>query len=197
MIYDYHVVLGALGAGLGLLGYALYFRSIFAGITKPHVFTWLTYFLLDIIVFVAQVIKGGGAGTWVTLSGAVGTFCVTVVALRLGEKHIRKSDWISFGAALFAIALWLLTDTPLVAVVIAAIINFLAMAPTFRKSYVNPFQESTSIWILDIIRFSLGIIALGSINATTVLFPAALVLGNAMLVAMILVRRSQLRVYAQ
>jgi len=194
VMYDYHVILGALGAGLGLLGYTLYFRSIFAGITKPHVFTWLTYFLLDIIVFAAQVIKGGGAGTWVTLTGVIGTFCVAAVALRLGEKHIRMSDWISFGAALFAIVLWVLTDTPLLAVIIAAIINFLAMAPTFRKSYVNPFQESTSIWVLDIIRFSMGIIALESLNLTTALFPAALVLGNAMLVAMILVRRRQLRV---
>ncbi|MFA7310147.1 MAG: hypothetical protein WC050_04560, partial [Candidatus Paceibacterota bacterium] len=123
--------------------------------------------------------------------GAIGTFCVTLVALRLGEKHIRKVDWLSFGCALFAIVLWLITDTPLVAVVIAAIINFLAMFPTFRKSYSNPFQESTSIWILDVIRFSIGIVALESLNLTTALFPSALVFGNVLLIVMILVRRRQ------
>lgn len=189
MTYDYHIVLGAIAALLGFLGYGLYFRSIFRGETKPHLFTWFTYFLIDIVVFAAQVIKGAGPGAWVTLTGVVGTLCVSVIALRWGEKHITKMDWVSFIAALCAIALWQWTSNPLIAVVIAAVINFLAIAPTVRKSYGNPHQESVSIWLLDMVRFGLGIIALTSLNWTTALFPSAVVAGNALLVGVILIRR--------
>ena len=171
MAYDYHIVLGAIAVLLGLLGYGLYFRSIFRGETKPHLFTWIIYFLIDIIVFVAQVIKGAGPGAWTTLSGVIGSLCVTIIAVRLGEKHITRTDWVSFIAAL------------------AAIINFLAIFPTLRKSYSNPYQESISIWIVDIMRFGLGISALLSLNWTTALFPSAVITANVLLVGIILIRR--------
>jgi len=192
MMYDYHMLLGAAAVFLGVFGYGLYFRSIFLGITKPHFFTWLIYFLVDIIVFTAQVLNGAGAGSWVTLTGVVGTLSVALIALRCGEKHITSSDWISFIAALGAIVLWRTTDNALIAVVIASVINFLAIAPTFRKSYSRPQEESLSIWILDAVRFSLGIAALGAVSFTTALFPTALVVGNLALIAMIVLRRRQL-----
>lgn len=186
---DYHVVLGAIAALLGIVGYWLYFRSIFRGVTKPHLFTWFSYFLTDIIVFAAQVLKGAGPGSWVTLTGVVGTLAVSVLALRFGEKHITKSDWASFIGVLCAIVLWRATSDPLGAVIISAVINFLAIAPTIRKSYVNPFEESMSIWILDTIRFSMSMVALASFNLTTALFPAAIVVGNLMLIGTIFIRR--------
>src|SRR3989344_1478781 len=193
MAYDYHILLGALAALLGVGGYALYFRSIFRGETKPHLFTWLVYFLVDIIVFTAQVLNGAGPGAWVTLTGLIGTFCVSVVALKLGEKHIRWSDWVSFIAALIAIVLWRMTGDALIAVIIASVINFLAMYPTFRKSFSHPEEESVTIWLFDCARFLIGIAALSTLSFTTALFPAALVTGNALLILMIFIRRRQLR----
>ncbi len=186
---DYHVVLGAIAALLGIVGYALYFRSIFRGITKPHLFTWVSYSLVDFIVFAAQVVKGGGPGAWTILTGQIGSLAVSVLALRFGEKHITKSDWASFIGVLCAIMLWIATKDPLGAVVISTVINFLAIAPTIRKSYVKPFEESMSIWILDTIRFSLSMTALASFNLTTALFPAAIVVGNLILIGTIAVRR--------
>lgn len=189
MNYDYHIVLGASSVLLGLLGYAIYFRSIFYGKTRPHIFTWSTYFLIDTIVFLAQVLKGAGPGAWGTLIGAVGGLFVSIIALRRGEKHITKLDWTSFIGALFAIGLWQATSNPLVAVVIATIINVFAIFPTLRKSYDNPFEESISIWLLDLIRYGISIIALVAVNWTTVLFPLGLVTTNAILVSTILIRR--------
>ena len=192
MTGDTQILLGALAALLGVAGYAFYFRSIFRGETKPHFFTWFIYFLLDIIVFTAQVLNGAGPGAWVTLTGLIGTFCVSVVALRQGKKNIRWSDWVSFVAALIAIVLWRMTGDALIAVIIASVINFLAMYPTFRKSFSRPEEESITIWLFDAVRFVIGIAALSTLSLTTALFPAALVTGNALLILMILVRRWQL-----
>ena len=69
------------------------------------------------------------------------------------------------------------------------IFDFLAIFPTLRKSYNNPFEESISIWLLDLIRYGISIVALVAINWTTVLFPVGLVVTNAILVGTILIRR--------
>ena len=193
MNWDYHVILGVIAALLGIVGYALYFRSIFKGVTRPHFFTWFVYFLIDIIVFAAQVIKGAGPGAWVTLTGVIGTLLVSITALRYGRGVISKIDWVFFISALGAIIVWQATDNPLYAVIIATVINFLAVVPTIRKSYVDPYHESISIWLVDVIRYSFGIFAIVSMNLTTVLFPVGLVTIDAILIAIILIRRRELK----
>jgi hypothetical protein len=192
VLYDYHLVFGAFGVLLGLAGYGLYFRSIFRGETKPHLFTWVTYALIDAIVFVAQALHGAGAGSWALLLCALANAVIAVLALRRGEKHIATVDWISFAAALLCIALWILTSNALVAVVLASAVNVFGIVPTFRKSYTRPDQESVSIWTMDMFMFGASLIALDVFSLTTALFPVVIVLQNSVLVGMVLIRRRQL-----
>jgi len=192
VIYDYHVVLSIVGIFFGLAGYALYFRSIFRGETKPHVLSWFTYAVIDAIVFLAQVVKGAGPGAWPLLLSVIANSVIVVLALRRGEKDLKISDWISFSAALFSILLWVLTSDPLIAVVFATFVNIFALYPTFRKSYSKPYEESITLWSLDVFRFGLSILALSSFNPTTVLFTASIVVLNSSLVTMVLLRRRQL-----
>lgn len=192
MIYDYHSVIGGVAVLIGVGAYGLYFRTIFRGDTKPHLFTWLIFALIDGTVFVAQVLEGAGPGSWVLLLSVVENLVVVALALKWGEKHIAKSDWTSFIAALAGIMLWRLMNDPLIAVVIAVGINIAAAYPTFRKSYARPDEESITVWAIDGARFTLGMVALVTFNLTTALFPAAIVLTNTSLVGMILYRRRQL-----
>ncbi|QQG37764.1 MAG: hypothetical protein HYS26_04025 [Candidatus Kaiserbacteria bacterium] len=192
MSYDYHVLLGALSAGLALVAYATYFRSIFRGDTKPHLFTWLIFGVVDGVVFWIQVGDGGGPGSWILGVAAVMNTLVAISALRYGERNIRIIDWICLGGASLGITLWLLADDPLSAVVFFVITGTFAVAPTFRKSYRKPHEESVSIWAIDVVRFALSIVALESQTLVTVLFPLAVVVQNAALVAFLLIRRRQL-----
>jgi len=197
MTYDYQMFIGATSIALGVVGYAFYFRSIFRGITKPHIFTWLTYGILDSIVFSAQVIKGAGPGAWTLGFSVLACFVIAAIALHWGEKRITKSDWLCFIGALVAIAFWFVTSNPLGAVVIASLINLLALVPTFRKSYLRPHEESVSMWSFDIAKYALSIFALSSLNATTALFPVVIVVCNGALVTLILLRRRQLATIAR
>src|SRR3989344_6269281 len=99
-MYDYHIVLGIIAAAVGLLGYFYYYRDIFRGKTTPHLFSWLSFGLLNAITFFAQVVKGGGPGAWVTGVSTITTFGIAFLAIRYGEKHITRFDWICFGGAL-------------------------------------------------------------------------------------------------
>jgi hypothetical protein len=178
-----------MSVAFGLVGFALYFRSIFRGDTKPHVFTWASFALIDGIVFAAQVLKGAGPGAWATALGTVMCAVVALTALRVGHVRITRSDWVAFVGAIVGIALWAATNDPLWAVVLASAVNMISLYPTVRKSYVAPSTESVSVWSIDIFRYLFSLFALQSFTLTTALFPAAIVVGNGIVVATVLVRR--------
>ena len=192
-MYDYHVMLGLLAIVAGFAGEALYIRDIWQGTIKPHPFSWFGWALLDVIIFSAQVVKGGGAGSWVAGFAAVVNVGIAIASLRRGEKRITWSDWLCFIGALVGIALWILTKEPLPAVILASVVNFVAFVPTFRKAYLRPTEESLNIFIFDIVKFVLSIVALEALNPTTALFPAVSAISNVIFVTMVMLRRKQLR----
>ena len=96
MIYDYHVVLGVIAASFGIAGYVIYIRSILRGFTRPHIFTWLIYVIVDGTIFAAQLAGGGGPGAFVVLTGAVANAAIVILAFQRGEKNITLSDWACF-----------------------------------------------------------------------------------------------------
>jgi len=192
VIAEYHHVLGILGAVLGACLYAYYHATIWLGRTRPHLFTWLSYGFINGVVFIAQVLKGGGAGSWTMAVATVGVLSVAIVALWKGEKVIAKVDWLSFVGVLIGIMLWIATSDALYAVVIATLINALGFVPTVRKSIYKPWEEPAIGWSLSVLQFGFGAVALESFTLTTALFPIAVAAMNAAFVAMLLIRRRQL-----
>lgn len=186
---DYKIILALLATLIGLIGYIPYFRDIFKGTTKPHVFSWFIWSLLTGIAFAAQVVEGAGPGAWVTGFTAVVCSAVAVLAFSKGEKEITKSDWVCLVLALLGIALWLVTDNPLTAVIVVTITDALAFIPTFRKTYFKPHEETLTEYALAAVKFFISIIALESLTLSTWLYPASLVIMNGAFVVMALIRR--------
>lgn len=194
---DYHVVFAVVALAFVLVGFALYVRSMFRDGTKPHPFTWFLFAVVDGTVFVAQVQHGGGPGAWVLGLSTLAGIVLFLFALKRGEKRIVKIDWACLALALIGIVAWNVTDNALYAVVLASITDAIAKVPTIRKSYVRPHEESLTIWLTGIVNFSLSIVALSSLTWTTALFPAEIIFTNALLIAVILLRRRRLAVQAK
>ncbi len=194
MIYDYHVVFAVLGSGLGLLSFVFYFKDIFRGITKPHIFTWIVWTLLTGLTALIQFSEGGGAGAWVAGVESLSCLGVAILAYSRGEKNITRIDWVCFGGALLATAIWLWAEQPLAAVLLVISADVLGFAPTFRKSYTKPHEETVSMYTLSSSHWIFSIIALQALTLTTVLYPAVISLLDLTLVATLLIRRRQLKV---
>jgi hypothetical protein len=60
----YKELLAAAAIVLTFAMYVPYVRSIHAGRTKPHAFSWITWTLVAFVVFMAQLADHGGAGAW-------------------------------------------------------------------------------------------------------------------------------------
>lgn len=184
-------ILGVTAVVIGFTGYVPYFQTIFSGKTKPHAFTWLVWGILTAIAFAGQISGDGGAGAWVTGFTAFISFSIFGIALINGKKDFPLADWLCLGGCMAALGLWAITNDPLFAVILITIIDALAFAPTFRKSYSKPYTEPAFTYTLSGLKFLIALFALEQVSAVTALYPASLVVANGVFVIMILIQRKR------
>lgn len=183
-------ILGTLATLIAFASYAPYLWGIFKGYVKPHAFSWLVWGLLTAIGFFAQVSDNAGPGAWVTgFSAAITIFIACIAYFRNDRNYISKSDWYTFGAALLAIPLWLITDNPLWSVILITVIDALGFYPTFRKGFHLPHEELALSFFLSGFKFALALFALENFTLITALYPFSLVVMNGIFVCMLLIRR--------
>jgi hypothetical protein len=182
-------IFGGLSVAIALIAYALYFHDIFYRHTKPHAFSWLIWTVITGIGFAAQIVGGGGAGSWVLGIDAIVCSAIFVVALYKGERGYVLVDWISLGLALLSILLWQLTGTPVFSVFLICFIDALAYVPTFRKSFSKPREESMTAFVLFTLKFIFVLLALERYSIITALYPAWIILLNTVFVGMLVWRR--------
>ncbi len=186
---NYKVILGLIAITISLIAYVPYFRDIFKGKTKPHIYTWLIWFLLTAIAFAGQLIEGAGAGAWATGAVSIASLAIFILALKKGEKNITISDKFSLFGAFFALLLWFLTSNPLIAIILIIIIDILSFYPTIRKSLIKPNEETLSTYVLDCVAFIFAIAAIESYNLVTWLYPVTLVILNFGFAGILIVKR--------
>jgi hypothetical protein len=178
---------------VGVAGHIIYWRSLLNGQSRPHAFSWFVWGLLTAIAFVAQYVKQAGPGSWVMGFTALSCLSIAAMAVKYGEKHVTRSDWAAFIAALAAIPLWYVTEDPLSAVILVTVIDMFGYYPTFRKSYYKPQEEAAFTYFLGTLKFVMSLFALKNYSAVTLLYPIAIIIANTLFIAMVAWRRRVLR----
>ena len=138
----YKELLAAAAIVLTFVAFVPYVRSILAGQTKPHAFSWIVWGLGTFVVFLAQLADHGGLGAWPTGVSGLITAGIAVLAYRgRADTSITKVDWAFLAIALAALPCWLLTSNPLVAVVLLTGMDLAGFVPTFRVAFLRPRDE--------------------------------------------------------
>jgi hypothetical protein len=167
---------GLAAVALTIGAYVPYVRWILQGKVRPHFYSWVIWSLTTSIVFFAQVSAGGGSGAWPTAVSALITILVAVLAWRLkSDLSVTRTDQFFMGAALASLPAWFFTADPFWSVVILTAVDALGFGPTLRKLWRYPHEESMQFYAVFAVRSALTIVALETLNPTTVLFPATMV----------------------
>lgn len=190
---EYKIVLGVVATVIGFVGYVPYVRDVVRQTTRPHLFSWFGWFVLEVIAFFAMIAKGAGPGAWAIGMSALVVFFIVCAALKNSDKQIVGADWFALTGALIGIVLWQTTHNPMLAIISVTIADMFAFAPTFRKAYYKPHEETATEFALSSVKFMFALAALNSFNLTTVLYPASLIITNAAFTIMVLRRRKTTR----
>lgn len=188
---DIKIFFGIMAVVIAIFGYTAYFRNIFNGNTKPHVFSWFIWGIITGMEFFGQIKGQAGAGAWVTGLTSIACLSISVISLKRGKLDITRLDWFSFAGAIVAILLWIITKDPILSILLGIVIDALGYVPTFRKSIYHPYQETVITWFLNGLKFLFALFALEKLNFLSAVYPVYLVVSNWLLVALILVRRKQ------
>ena len=73
----------------------------------------------------------------------------------------------------------------LISIIIATIIDAAALLPTIRKTIKHPASETFAMYLLNVVRQTLVLIAMGRYNLATVLYPMYSLITNALMVLVI------------
>ena len=180
---------------LTFIAFVPYIRSIVAGITKPHVFSWGVWGTTTIIVFFAQVEAKGGVGAWpIGVSGAVTLLIAFLAFVKRSDIEITRTDWLFFSLALASLPFWYATADPLWAVIVLTVVDLLGFGPTLRKAYAFPHDENIPFFMLFMTRNLFVIIALEQYSIATTLFPLSVGGACLLLIVMVLYRRNTVRI---
>jgi chromate transport protein ChrA len=195
---DIKVVFGVLSVVANFIGYIPYFKDVLGKRTKPHVFTWFTWSVLATIGFFVQVTNDAGPGSWVMGFTALATFIIFLLALKQGEKNITKADWVSMVIAAIALALWFISKNPLLSIILITFTDVIGgFLPTFRKSYLKPYEETISLYVMYAIAWILSLLALEKLDLINAFAPVVFIVVNGVLVVFLFIRRKQIHTDSQ
>ncbi len=181
---------GYLSLSLTVLSSIPYIWTMLRGKTRPHVFSWIVWSLACAIIAAAQYSAQAGPGAWATWMSSL--LAALTVALSLTQKadwSITRSDWIAFLGALAVIPLWYVTQSTLLAAVLATFIDSMAYYPTLRKSYHKPHQELIFLYVVANLKHIASIFAMAHYSVTTLVMPVVMLAMNGSLILILVWRR--------
>ncbi len=154
--------------GISFVAYIPYVVAMARGKNKPHIYSWISIFLITCVVGYLQLIGGAGVGALPTLLGVIAYLVIIVMSLRFGTKDIVMLDlFCLIGSVLGVLAYVIFRGSPGIALVIVTLAEMIGFIPTWRKTKNAPFSESLSSYYFLVAKMLLILIALEKYNFLT------------------------------
>jgi hypothetical protein len=186
---DYKEILGVITIIIAVVSYSTYFYNIFTTCTLPRTASWFIWGVLNAIAFSVQFQAGAGSGAWVTGFTACMCLLIAVISFVKCDEHFTMFDLWPLGAALVTLFLWCFTDSALLATILITVTCILGFIPTLHNAYLHPEEEVPTTFALNSLKFFISLFALSTYSLTTWLYPSVVLVLNAVLVAVILIRK--------
>jgi hypothetical protein len=170
-----------------LLGDFSYLIDTIKGRVRPNRITWLLWGLISVIIFLAELSKGVGIFSFLTL--AIG---LTPFAIFFASYFNKKAVWRLTGfdyvcGVLSALGLifWYFSKDGNIAILFTTIANFFVALPTYKKAYTNPETESYMVYLLNAVGTGVGLITLETWNFASAVYPVYVFVGCSFLVVLV------------
>lgn len=170
---EWHAALG-ICSGIVQVGSIIpYIRDILKGSTRPNAVSTGLWTLLAGIALAAQI--SAGASWSVILVAGITFNCAIITVLALsgyGYTKYGRVDWFCLVVGLAAIGAWVLTNNPVVAIVLVVFASLISNIPTVIKTYREPQSEHSFSWLLVVVASSLSLLSTTQLNVQNLLYPA-------------------------
>lgn len=171
-------ILAVVSVVLFLLAAPPYILDTLKGETKPERATWFVFSVLGIIAFVSQAELGA---TWsLVFSGidTLGSLIVFTLSVKYGVGGWSKLDRFALLIAAVGVGTAILVHEPFIALLGNIIADISGTVLTVYKTFRAPDTETTVSWVLTGTSALAGVLSVGSLKFSLLLYPVYLVLAN-------------------
>lgn len=178
-------------AVVAAVGVAPYLIDIVKRKTKPNVVSWTTWTLLTAIATAATFAADEPKTALLTLGSTVCSGLVVILGLKYGFAKFSAFDAFCWVGAVTGLGLWLIFDSPTLAIITTVSIDFLGVLPTIRHAWNEPGEETWQTFLAGVVAAMLTLVSLTQFSVDSLLYPLYLMLANAAVVGVVIVRRKQ------
>jgi hypothetical protein len=185
-MFSWQAVTGVVAGFLTLLGFARYLVSINQGKARPNRVTWWIWTIIGFVLCSSYYYTGAIDTIWVPASLAIGHLTIAILALKYGEGGWNRYDQGCLLSAGVSLLLWWWFSSPIIALLINIVIDFLGTLPTLRKSYHQPQTEDIFTWSILLTANTLNLFALKDWSFTLCAYPFYLFCNTAVIFGLLL-----------
>lgn len=188
-----HESLGVAAAFLQFFAFAFYIIDILRGKTKPNRITWWVLTLVSSVTAASYFASGARETIWLPLAYTFSFVSVAILSLWYGEGSVtvNRIDQISLVGVMASMLFWFLFNSPVVALFMNMLTEFIGLVPTMLKAYERPWTESKLSWSTTTFASVLNIFAIPSWRLAVSAYPIFLFITNAaVLIALFLPKKN-------
>lgn len=178
-----------LSAVISFSGAFAYIRDMFRGKSKPNLVTWGLWGFAPLIATGAALTANadGWATVRIFMSG-FGPLLVFLAAfvVKQGYWKLSKFDYACGALSIVALGAWLLADSPVLAILLAAVADLFATLPTIFKAWKFPETETLYTYFVGLFTATIVIPAIPVWNIENAAFQVYLLIANTALFIIVL-----------
>lgn len=184
-----------LSAGIGIIGSSAYIRDTLKGKTRPNRVSWSMWALAPLIGTAAAL--AAKADPWATVRVFLAGFMPLLIFLasflnRQSYWKLSAFDFLCGLCSLIALVLWLMVDSPRLAILLAATGDGFATIPTLVKAWKYPETETGWTYLAFLLSLLLIIPAIPKWDIENSAFQIYLMADNLLLAIVIYRKRFKL-----
>jgi hypothetical protein len=160
-----------LGTALPILSALVYMASIVRGQTRPQRMTRFLLVLITTLSVATLWAARDTSGLWLALASCTEAIMVFALSLKYGMGGRDRLDGICLALCISGVALWLLSDKPLVGLMAAIAADVIASLPALLKTIRLPHTELALFYALGSVS-GLMIMLAGPFTLQAMVFPA-------------------------
>jgi hypothetical protein len=169
MPHTIKIVASIAATGIALVAYVPYLIDMFKGKNRPHLYTWISIFLVTSVVAYIQLVGGAGVGALPTIFGMAVDAVILFYCFRFGTKDVVFMDKVCLAISVLGVIFYAaFNGRPLLSLAIVTAAEVISFVPTFRKTRNDPYSESLTSYYFLMVKISLILIALERYNLLTV-----------------------------
>jgi hypothetical protein len=171
-----------------------YLLDVLKGKTKPRIVSWFIWSVLTGIATAASFVDHQYASAVLTFFASIETLSIVILGLiKSGDRTLEKLDVYCLVGAVVGLVLWLVFNSPSIAILASIIIDMVGAAPTAKHIWQKPYEETWLTFLLAAIGGLFTVLAATDTRITAIAYPIYLLLINVLFTTIILVRHK----YAQ